>query len=109
MDALGAIPKYLGFCKMAVQQTRTRAGRAMNYQYIVKNHDTHMGENICGIELYYDDMYHPDESNYDGFECMAPDLSSGVKGKMGRYHLSCLCKKHSQMFDKDFIKKQEIC
>lgn len=82
IETLGAILKYPDFYKMAIQQTRTCAGRTIQYRYTVKNHDTSMEANIYGKELYYDDIFHPDEKNYEGVSGLAPDLSTGVKEKL---------------------------
>ena len=50
-------------------------------------------------------MFHPNETNYLGLEGLAPDLSDGVVGKQGLYHLSCLCAAHAQVWDSVFVKK----
>ena len=88
---------------MSIQQLCTRSGKATYYRYRVKNHDTLQESTLCGKELYWDNMFHPSNSNYEGVTDIAPDLSTGINGKHGLYHLSCLCKEHAKMFDKFFV------
>ena len=90
---------------MSIQQLRTRSGKNTYYRYRVKNHETDQEETLCGKELYWDNMYHPSKKNYEGIKGLAPDLSMGIKGKNGLYHLSCLCKEHAEMLDRFFIRK----
>ena len=89
-----------------MKQTRTRNKKQAPYMYYVKNMES-PGDNhrICGLNLHWNDMFHPNESNYLGLEGLAPDLSDGVVGKQGLYHLSCLCAAHAQVWDSVFIKK----
>ena len=90
---------------MAIQQHRTRSGKNTYYRYRVVNRDTMQEETLCGKELYWDQMFHPPETNYEGIKGLSPDLSMGTKDKYGLYHLSCLCKEHALMFDKYFLRK----
>ena len=101
-------PSYLGFCKMAIQQPRTRRGCSYT-RYSVNDLYKRTEQKICGNDLNWVDMYKPDERKYRGFLGLAPNLSCGIDGESGLYHLSCLCEEHAKMYDKYFVKELEKC
>ena len=59
-------PSYLGFCKMAIQQPRTRRGRSYT-QYSVNDLYQRTEQKICGNDLNWSEMYKPDQRKYRGF------------------------------------------
>ena len=99
---------YLGFCKMAIQQPRTRLGRSYT-KYSVSDLYNRTEQTICGNDLNWRDMYKPDQKKYRGFLGLAPNLCCGIEGESGLYHLSNLCYHHAKMYDEYFVRELEKC